>query len=306
MIFESTDLDVAREMLRRVYGTTRIIADGKRHRVRMASDVVGATELHRVSFSMRVEAVSPPLRTLVVGQIVAGRITYRDRRRCDDYGTGDVYLLGQPQEEYDTVVDAAGADFARLPVGLINQIAASSTARPVRFTGYRPISAAAARFWSGTYSFARANTAIAATEPLLADSIGRLLAATALSTFPSTVLHDPTIEDRHDAHPATVRRAVAFIESRADREIGLADIAAEARVTIRAVQLGFRRHLDTTPLAYLRRVRLAQAHRELAASAPETTTVAAVAARWGFSPSRFTARYRATYGCTPTQTLRRG
>jgi hypothetical protein len=32
----------------------------------------------------------------------------------------------------------------------------------------------------------------------------------------------------------------------------VADIAAAARVTTRAVQLAFRRHLDTTPTDYLR------------------------------------------------------
>lgn len=306
MIFESTDLDAASDMMRRMYGTLRITAGGDRHRVRIARDVVGDTELHQVGFSMRFEARSSPLGTLVAGRVVAGRLTYRDRRRTDDYDTGDVYLMGQPQEEYDATVDGAGAEFARISPGLVNQIAESDTARPIRFLGYRPINAAAARLWWRTYAFARDNVLTTAGEPLLADSVSQLLAATALSTFPSTVLHDPTIEDRHDAHPAMLRRAIAFIESHPDAEIGLADIAAEARVTIRAVQHGFRRHLDTTPLAYLRRIRLAQAHRELAVSAPDATTVAAVAARWGFlSRSRFTARYRDTYGCTPSHTLYR-
>jgi AraC-like DNA-binding protein len=305
-IFESADPDAVSEMMRRTYGTIRMSARGDRYRVRMARDVVGATELHRIRFSMRVDAVAPPLATLVVGRVVAGSITYRDRRRSDLYRTGDVYLMGQPQEQYETTVDAAGADFVRIAPGMVNQIAESATARPIRFLGYRPITGAAARFWARTYAFARDNAVTAGGEPLLADSLSRLLAATALSTFPSTVLHDPTIEDRHDAHPVMVRRAVAFIESRAAGEVGLADIAAEARVTIRAVQLGFRRHLDTTPLAYLRRIRLAQAHRELAVSEPDATTVAAVAARWGFvSRSRFTARYRNTYGCTPSHTLYR-
>ncbi|WP_033338341.1 helix-turn-helix transcriptional regulator [Catenuloplanes japonicus] len=305
-IFESTDLDAASDMMRRTYGTVRIAAAGDRHGVRIDRDVVGATELHLIAFAMRFDASAPPLRTLVVGRVAAGTVTYRDRRRCDHYGTGDVYLMGQPREGYDTRVDRAGVEFARISPALINLIAESESATPVRFTGYRPIDAAAARLWARTYAFARENAVTAATEPLLADSVSQLLAATALSIFPSTVLRDPTIEDRHDAHPAMLRRAIAFIESYADREIGLADIAAEARVTIRAVQLGFQRHLATTPLAYLRRIRLAQAHRELALAAPGATTVAAVAARWGFlSHSRFTARYRDTYGCTPSQTLHR-
>ncbi len=107
------------------------------------------------------------------------------------------------------------------------------------------------------------------------------------------------------AASGTVGRAVAFIEERARDDIGVADIAAAAFVTVRAVQLAFRRYLDTTPLGYLRQVRLEGAHRELAEADPDRTTVTAIAADWRFTnASRFSAHYRAAYGIPPTQTLR--
>jgi hypothetical protein len=43
-----------------------------------------------------------------------------------------------------------------------------------------------------------------------------------------------------------MRRAVAFIDEHAHEDIAAADIAAAAGVTIRSVQLAFRRHLDST------------------------------------------------------------
>lgn len=65
------------------------------------------------------------------------------------------------------------------------------------------------------------------------------------------------------------------------------------------------RHLDTTPMAYLRHARLVRAHQELSdASHADDITVTAVAARWGFRPSRFAEYYRAAYGVLPSQTLR--
>ena len=99
---------------------------------------------------------------------------------------------------------------------------------------------------------------------------------------------------------------VAFIDEHANRDISAADIAAAAHVTIRAVQLAFRHHLDTTPSAYLRRVRLDRAHQQLCVASPgDGVTVTEIAARWGFaSPSRFAASYRATYGVLPSHTLR--
>jgi transcriptional regulator GlxA family with amidase domain len=106
------------------------------------------------------------------------------------------------------------------------------------------------------------------------------------------------------AHPAAVRRAVAFIEDNAERDISAADVARAAQVSIRAVQLAFARHLETTPLAYVRRVRLDCAHRDLLAADPARRTVAGVAYRWGFhSPGRFAVLYRQAYGVPPSHTI---
>ena len=122
----------------------------------------------------------------------------------------------------------------------------------------------------------------------------------------TSMFRDPTIQDRNDGSPATLRRAVAFIDEHAHEDITAADIGAAAFVTIRAVQLAFQRHMGTTPLAYLRRVRLARAHHDLTTADPATQTVTAIAYRWGFhSSSRFAAAYRQAYGIPPGHTLRR-
>jgi transcriptional regulator GlxA family with amidase domain len=87
----------------------------------------------------------------------------------------------------------------------------------------------------------------------------------------------------------------------------VADIADAVRVTPRAVQYMFRRHLDITPLQYLRRLRLHCAHQDLLAADPTIDTVAGIAARWGFAHTgRFAALYRQTYGQSPHTTLRNG
>jgi len=104
---------------------------------------------------------------------------------------------------------------------------------------------------------------------------------------------------------STMGRAVAFIEERARDDISVADIAAAAFVTVRALQLAFRRHMGTTPLGYLREVRLEHAHRQLLSADADSTTVTAVAADWRFTnSSRFSAYHRAAYGVSPAHTLR--
>jgi len=98
---------------------------------------------------------------------------------------------------------------------------------------------------------------------------------------------------------------MAFIETNADLDISIVDIARAAYVNVRAVQLAFRRYLDTTPMAYLRRVRLERAHGQLSAGVPnDGTTITEIAARWGFAnASRFAALYRRAYGHPTSHTL---
>ena len=90
-----------------------------------------------------------------------------------------------------------------------------------------------------------------------------------------------------------LRRAIGFVDEHADEDITAADIARAAQVTVRAVQLAFRRHL-----------RLDRAHHDLLAADPGRTSVTTIAHRWGFaSASRFAASYRKAYGLPPSVTL---
>ncbi|GIE97256.1 AraC family transcriptional regulator [Paractinoplanes rishiriensis] len=288
-------------MLSRLYGRTRLTVTGTGHYARIDRHLLGRTELHRVRFSMRFEADGAPLGTLGIGRVLSGATTCRTVRRVDDYVPGDLYLVAQPDEGYESVVDAADLVAAVIDPALVT----AAAGEPVRFTAYRPVSQRAARFWNSIYDYARESAAAAAEHPVLAATVDRLLAATALATFPNTAVPEPTFEDRRDAHPAALRRAISFIDENAHRDIGPDDIAAAARISVRAVRMAFRRYLDITPTAYLRRVRLDHAHHDLLTASPATATVAAIAARWGFADeSRFAARYRLAYGRTPADTLR--
>jgi transcriptional regulator GlxA family with amidase domain len=107
--------------------------------------------------------------------------------------------------------------------------------------------------------------------------------------------------------PVTLRRALAYLDDHVSEDVSVAQVAAACGVTVRALQLAFRRHLSTTPSRYLRELRLDRARRELEAGDPaHGDTVTEVAARWGFfSPGRFSAHYREAYGEPPSRTLAR-
>ncbi len=146
-------------------------------------------------------------------------------------------------------------------------------------------------------------------EPLVRAEMFRMLTTAVLMAFPCNAMD--ALADRRApgslrAEPMVVRRAVAFVDANAQRPIGLGDIAEAARISPRGLQFAFRRHLDSTPLEYLRRARMEGAHRDLQAGDPTRgDSVGAVATGWGFThPGRFALDYRHLYGCPPSTTLR--
>ena len=106
--------------------------------------------------------------------------------------------------------------------------------------------------------------------------------------------------------PRAIRTAIEIIEAEADQPLTVSALAARSYVSVRSLQQGFRTHLDTTPMAYLREVRLCRARDDLLKSDPSITCVASIALRWGFANfGRFAAAYSARYGENPAITLRR-
>lgn len=107
------------------------------------------------------------------------------------------------------------------------------------------------------------------------------------------------------AAPRHVVRAEEYIRAHAERPITIGEIAEAAGVSTRALFEGFQRFRGTTPLAKLRAIRLERVHAELKAGCP-SSCVTDIALKWGFVHlSRFAQMYRSRYGELPSQTLRR-
>jgi AraC-like DNA-binding protein/tetratricopeptide (TPR) repeat protein len=105
--------------------------------------------------------------------------------------------------------------------------------------------------------------------------------------------------------PRAVRRALDFMQAGFEREIGIAELAAAAGLSARALQRQFRTFLGKSPHEALRDIRFDGARRQLLQGKPGTR-VMDVAAACGFPHfGRFSIEYRHRYGETPSQTLRR-
>lgn len=310
-VVEAAGTEAAEKFLNDTYAKMRIHTHSGPSGLRAGSVTVGAARLDRLDFRMSFDADVDPMGRYLFARLLSGRAAVRSTGGERRYRPGDAFLTALPDVAHHSSIEDSALTITILDPALIAQVAQNEPGRdePVRFTAFDPTSPQTARMWrkicAGTHDNVLANPDTMA-HPLVAANTARVLAAAALAAFPNTALTEPTIEDRHDAHPWTLRRAIAFIEANADRDLTIADIAGAACVTIRAVQLAFRRHLGTTPTAYLRRVRLDHARAELADGAPGRDTVTRIAARWGYSRANvFAAHYRAAYGELPSQTLRR-
>lgn len=106
------------------------------------------------------------------------------------------------------------------------------------------------------------------------------------------------------AVPRRLKRAIEYMYANVSRSITVADIAREAGTSVRALQASFQQFKDTTPLNYLRTIRLEGARKALA---DDTTSlpVADIARSWGFSHmGRFAAAYHQAFGETPSETAK--
>jgi methylphosphotriester-DNA--protein-cysteine methyltransferase len=95
----------------------------------------------------------------------------------------------------------------------------------------------------------------------------------------SARLHEPAVP----APDTKVQAALRLVAAEQSGERSILDLAAELGISLRSLELGFRRELDTTPHDYLRTSRLARVHEELARADVRRTTVSAIAGKWGFA-----------------------
>ncbi|MGD0244543.1 MAG: helix-turn-helix transcriptional regulator [Streptosporangiaceae bacterium] len=309
--FATHDLAKAREFLGRVYGGRLLMArvPAGRPVLTVSHTETGAFAVRDVALPADLTFTAGPSDQVIIVAVTQGTVQVERDQDIDRYLPGDVLIANN--HPAGAIVRTGGLRSRKviLPLRLLHAMAETEpgASAPFRFLSPHPVSPAARAQWLELTQYVEGLLASpdATLSPLVITSAARLLAATALTVFPNTGLASADHRDRRDASTATVRRATAFVDEHAGQDITVADIAAAACVTVRAVQLAFRRELDTTPMAYVRTVRLAAAHRELVdAAGPGQETITAVAYRWGFSsPSRFSAYYRETYGVTPKQTL---
>jgi AraC-like DNA-binding protein len=314
-LVNTADIGEAEHILSNAFASVHLgaVSNGAPTRSRIWRTPIGALVLDQTEYTFDLSYDMAPPDQILLCRMRSGSLVEHGRPHGTVTATtGETIALasgaGLPVAG---VVYNARYDVIAFDRRLLNDVASASCGDreiPVQLTASTPGSTAANQRMVDVIDHVRFGVvanADAVDEPLVAGYLSRYVAACILSAFPNNAAREPSIQDRNTATPTGLRRAVAFIDENAHTDVSLADIAAAVRLTPQAVILTFRRHLATTPIAYLRRVRLHQAHLSLLDGDPNTTTVDRVAHRWGFANTRrFAVLYRRAHGTSPHDTLR--
>ena len=304
--FVTTDPDLGSARVAEVYADNRLRIHGKRDKFLLdqSREDLGDLRFDRFSNSLLTEYTMEPLGHVIIARMIDGEMDVWTDDTHRRLGPGDIALLAHPDRAYATRVHGASLQLVGVELGLLDQVGARSDVDRLR---YEPLDARLAASWQRTVDYVSSAVLDEQVQDssIVLGSAARHLAASLLAAFGAPAGVDGSTAA--DGTSAVVRRARSFCEAHPHLDVGVTDIARACHVSVRTLQVAFRRHLDVTPMAYLRRVRLDRVRADLLAADPAHATVSSIASRWGFTDaSRFSAHYRAVYGEYPSDSLRRG
>lgn len=310
LLFESSELEQTEEFLSAHYSPLRIGSPSARFRARISHAASDRLSVNRFDLGFEMSYDVEPLGRIALCDVEAGTFLGHapDGSAPQDFGAGELFILAPPDRPYEGTLDHARYTLTLIDPEILGGIASAPRGETVRLLDHRPVDQGAARRLRAAVSHLDEvvlGEAFGVSSRLVVAAAEQYVAAQLLATFPSNVA-DEVLRDSRDAHPAALRRAVIHIEAHAQDDLTPTGIAAAAHVSVRSLQLAFRRHLDSTPMGYVRQVRLAGVHIDLVAGGADDA-VAEISARWGFRhQGHFGQAYREAYGETPGTTLRRG
>ncbi|MEV8505734.1 AraC family transcriptional regulator [Actinoplanes sp. NPDC051475] len=313
--FSTVDLDDTRILLTRFYYPLAVGAPEGEEGFEFRADVIqlGPLTVGHLGFGAPVTLVAPELDAYHVTMPTTGRVhaRYAGRELTAHPGTAVLYGPGKPVYSLHT---AGSAELdVKIERPALEAELATLLGRPVPGPIDLPplvdLSCGPARSWNTLVRMLRGEIGHPASllrQPLIAEQMSRSVLSGLLLAVPHRYTEELTAP-APAGPPRAVQRAIDAMHDEPERPFTVSDLAQIAGVSVRSLQEGFRRYVNCAPMTYLLQVRLARAHEALRRQDPARTTVAAVAHRWGFAHlGRFASAYRARFGVSPSETLRRG
>ncbi|RHW24917.1 AraC family transcriptional regulator [Nocardioides immobilis] len=312
--FHTRDVDQARELVARAFCSHRLeLLDGSQIDVRQNSAGLANLSLHYLDYGADVRISPEPLQSFFLVQIPLAGVAEATSGGVDVVSTPQLATVLSPHEPVSmrwtsgTPHLCVRIDREALETKMSRMIG-RSLKDPLTFELGLPMdtpSAISMRHFVDMLRFELETDNGLSEQPLIVGQLEDLLMTSLLLSAP----HNYTERlngDHSEAAPRTVRRAMEIIEDHAHEPLTVEDIAEAVGTSVRALQSGFRNHVGSSPMGYLRDVRLDLVHKALVSADPGAgVTVTDVALAKGFMHlGRFAQAYREKYGVSPSTTLR--
>jgi AraC-like DNA-binding protein len=312
--FRSVDIDKARSMLNRFYYPLSVGTPEGVEGFALGAELIqlGPLTVGQLSFATPVSLVAAELDAYHVSMPTTGRMHARhgSYELVATPSTGAVFGPGKPTYVLHY------ADSAELAVKIertaLEEELAGLLGRPVDGPIDLPpainLTAGPGHSWSRLVRLLRDELDYdksLVSQPLIAEQLRSSVLIGLLLSIPHRY-HEELTGPATAGPPRAIRRVVDAIHDEPEGAFTVGVLAGIAGMSVRSLQEGFRRHVGCAPMSYLQQVRLARAQEALRRADPLRVTVSAIAHRWGFAHlGRFAAAYRARFGESPSETLRR-
>lgn len=313
-LIHTRDPEMARLILGKVYGdlTVDIPRDSHRFEWRATSVDLGPVALFRGTVTSDVTLrgeVSDYIVSLTAGSSMRAAAS-REAAEISPGRSAAVFSPG-PRAEWTTAAQSRTMTL-RIDARYLKEQLEALTGMPIRqrltFALSMPTADGAGSFLERLCHFLAAETervGLAFDHPLMRASLGEALTRALLLGQPHDHAH--LLARRAPASSqAVVRLVEEYVEAHAAEPIRSTDLVALVDAPMASIDAAFQAHRGTTPMAFLRKRRLALARERLLQPEPGGT-VTDVAQAFGF-PRRetFDAAYAAEFGETAVETRRRG
>lgn len=244
---------------------------------------------------------------------LSGRAIMRAGSRGPLYGTPQTARIFMPGAAADLDCDG---DFTQLAVMIpraelhveLESLLGHTVSKPLEFSAELGLVQGAGRSVLETLRLIDQlsnNASGVLQHPLASRQLEQVLIASLLLTQPHNYLDDLS-SPVAAAGPRPVARAVELLRAHPEHAWTVAELANRVAVSVRSLQEAFRASMDTTPMSYLRALRLEQIHIELARAERGSVSVSEVATSWGITHlGRFAADYQRRFAEKPSETIRR-
>ena len=299
--YRAFDAEQASAALQAVFGvgTAAIESHGSlRYRQwSLVDDGISATRIESSGALVRIDAAPAP--EMVVIAVESGYVVLEQREETVALQAGDLGIVPLDQACRATW-EQVTMDLYSFPRASLNSLLSADSDQVVlRVERLKAVSPVLVRLWSRT---ARSLTDEVLNHPELVESdvireqaIQALLGLT-IEAFTISDADEDALDDR-----VVWERATAYMRENYAKAISVTDVARAAGVSLRGVQLVFRRAGSGTPLAHLRALRMAAAHHALT-TAGTSAPIERIAHQVGYSNlGRFDAHYLDAFGRLPEE-----